>query len=290
MPGLSPPSSARVAAGFAVMAFAGALLAILPAARAQDSAVFAPAATPDGAARIVVQASPAGDLAFVENLLDGPIEVLLHGDGDAHGSDPPLPARARVPARSRVLVATLPPRPARPGALRLRLATVPGDSDARPRDIEYGWPLDTTSLRIEQGWNGAFSHGDEENRHAIDLAVPVGTTVLAAREGTVMQVVTGYSGAGLDAERDIGRANFVRILHEDGTMALYAHLASGGALVRQGERVARGQPIAVSGDTGFSGGPHLHFAVQANRGMRLQALPFRMWGPQGILRFTDAPP
>jgi murein DD-endopeptidase MepM/ murein hydrolase activator NlpD len=70
-------------------------------------------------------------------------------------------------------------------------------------------------------------------------------------------------------------------------MALYAHLREGGVLVRVGQRVARGQEIGLSGNTGFTSGPHLHFAVQANRDMRLVSIPFRMFGPQGILRFTD---
>jgi murein DD-endopeptidase MepM/ murein hydrolase activator NlpD len=73
-------------------------------------------------------------------------------------------------------------------------------------------------------------------------------------------------------------------------MALYAHLETGGVLVRIGQRVRRGQTIGRSGNTGHSTAPHLHFVVQANRGMRLHSLPFRMFGPQGILRFRETPP
>ena len=51
--------------------------------------------------------------------------------------------------------------------------------------------------------------------------------------------------------------------------------------------MAKGQRIGLSGNTGFTSGPHLHFAVQVNRDMRLVSIPFRMFGPQGILRFTD---
>jgi murein DD-endopeptidase MepM/ murein hydrolase activator NlpD len=71
-------------------------------------------------------------------------------------------------------------------------------------------------------------------------------------------------------------------------MAVYAHLAPD-ALVEPGQRVRRGQPIGVSGDSGFSTGPHLHFAVQVNRGMHLASIPFRMFGPGGILRFGEPP-
>ena len=79
----------------------------------------------------------------------------------------------------------------------------------------------------------------------------------------------------------------MRILHDDGTMAMYAHLKPEGVLVRIGQRVHAGQPIGLSGNTGFTTGPHLHFAVQVNRGMRLESVPFRMNGPQGPLRFSD---
>ena len=93
-----------------------------------------------------------------------------------------------------------------------------------------------------------------------------------------MQVESDFSKAGLTKETYGGRANFVRILHDDGTMALYAHLATNGALVRVGQQVRAGQRIGLSGTTGFTTGPHLHFVVQVNRGMRLVSIPFRMLG------------
>jgi murein DD-endopeptidase MepM/ murein hydrolase activator NlpD len=188
-----------------------------------------------------------------------------------------------VTKRSRVLVARLAAADA-----RLRLDAVPGRPTAHVRDVEYAWPLETGSLRVEQAWGGRFSHADDENRHAVDFATPEGTPVLAAREGMVMQLETGFAGGGLGSREDMLRANFIRILHDDGTMAVYAHLAAGGADVRPGDRVRRGQRIGRSGNTGYSGGPHLHFVVQANRGMHLASLPFRMFGPGGILRFSEA--
>lgn len=224
-----------------------------------------------------------GPEAWAENLLSGPIEVVLRAQGGAPRARPALPARATVPPLGRVLVARVDRSDA-----RLLLEVVPGHPGARPDDIEYAWPLDTHALRIGQGWGGTFSHRDDENRHAVDFAVPEGTAVLAAREGVVMQVEAGFADGGLHSADDIGRANFIRILHHDGTMAVYAHLAPGGAQVRQGERVRRGQHIGTSGSTGYSGGPHLHFVVQANRGLRLASLPFRMFGPGGILRFSEA--
>jgi murein DD-endopeptidase MepM/ murein hydrolase activator NlpD len=104
-----------------------------------------------------------------------------------------------------------------------------------------------------------------------------------------MQFESDFDETGLDAKRDSGRANYIRILHDDGSMAVYAHLAPEGTQVRPGQRVRRGERIGLSGNTGYSGGPHLHFVVQVNRGMRLESIPFRMFGPRGILRFDAAP-
>ena len=264
---------------------------VLLACVATAGATKADEAAPEAAAplaRLDVLDRGHGPEAWAENLLSGPVEVLLRARGPAPRAQPALPARATVPARSRRLVAHL-----GHGHAALLLDVVPGHPGAHPRDIEYAWPLGNHELRIAQGWGGGFSHDDDENRHAVDFAVPEGTPVLAAREGVVMQVEARFSGTrtgstAADGSGQLALANFIRILHDDGTMALYAHLAPGGAQVRQGERVRRGQRIGSSGNTGYSAGPHLHFAVQANRGLRLVSIPFRMFGPGGILRFSTA--
>src|SRR5690625_5722784 len=80
-----------------------------------------------------------------------------------------------------------------------------------------------------------------------------------------MDTARHFRRAGDNLEYFGPRANFVRILHDDGSMALYAHLDYGGVSVRDGQRVKRGQRIGRSGNTGFSTGPHLHFVVQVNR-------------------------
>jgi murein DD-endopeptidase MepM/ murein hydrolase activator NlpD len=64
---------------------------------------------------------------------------------------------------------------------------------------------------------------------------------------------------------------------------VYAHLQEGGVLVRIGQRVRAGQQIGLSGNTGFTTGPHLHFVVQVNRGMRLESIPVRIAGAGGGL-------
>jgi hypothetical protein len=247
-------------------------------------AVPAAAATTDEV-RVRVESADGDYLVWADNLLSGPVEVMLHAAPGVAG-EPQLPARATVPARSSVLVARVHGGSAG-GGLGLRLDTIPGSVNATPRDYEYLFPLPSTAPRIEQGWGGRHSHADAENHHAVDFAAAEGTTIVAARDGTVMQVDDNATGPGTGSRED--EANFVRILHDDGSMALYAHLQPGGVLARPGQRVHRGQPIGLSGNSGFSSGPHLHFVVQANRGMHLESVPFRMFSGQGILRFSEPP-
>ena len=235
---------------------------------------------PSAIARLRVEAGDGEYLAFADNSLAGPIEVLLgFGRSSNVRGEPALPARATVPARGSVLVARLRAEdPGRSGDFELSLTGVPGNPSARPQDVEYLLPLRQSRNRVDQGFGGQFSHQDDQNRYALDFAAEIGTPVLAARSGTVMQVESDFSKAGLKREKYGGRANFVRIVHDDGSMALYAHLKTDGAVVRAGQRVSAGQQIGLSGNTGFTTGPHLHFAVQVNRGMRLLAIPFRMRG------------
>jgi murein DD-endopeptidase MepM/ murein hydrolase activator NlpD len=236
------------------------------------------------AAGLRFESRPEAIEVWADNNLAGPIEVLLRPQrGTIPSADPPLPARAVVPALQRRLVARLGPKTTD----ALWLDVTQGHPNARPKDVEYGYPLRSAQLQIEQGWGGSYSHSDDQNRHAVDFAADIGTEVIAARAGTVMEIESDFERAGLDTEQYANRANFVRIVHDDGTMAVYAHLKPEGVLVRVGQRVRKGETIGLSGNTGFTTGPHLHFAVQVNRGMKLESIPFRMFGPQGILRFAE---
>ncbi|MFC3716885.1 M23 family metallopeptidase [Luteimonas soli] len=250
------------------MAFA--LLAIATAADAR----------PVDDVQLRIEGDAGSYLAWADNTLPGPVEVMLHSDRAGVRGEPALPARATVPAHSSVLVARVHPAPA--GGLGLRLETVPGSVNARPRDYEYLFPLPAGEPRVEQAWGGRHSHADAENRYAVDFAAAPGTVVFAARDGMVMRIRM----AGPPAAGEHGEANLIRVLHDDGSMAVYAHLQPGGALVQPGQRVRRGRPIGLSGNSGASSAPHLHFAVQVNRGMHLESIPFRMFGDRGILRFS----
>ena len=94
-------------------------------------------------------------------------------------------------------------------------------------------------------------------RDGLDLVPPD----LAAQMDNVVVLVEDSHDVGCPHE-ECGRfANFVVVLHSDGTTGEYFHLERGSVQVRPGERVARGQWLARSGNTGFSTAPHLHFGV-----------------------------
>ena len=228
--------------------------------------------------------------AVVTNMQAGPVEIELRAaDASNIASDPPLPLRVVLKPYESVKVATLsladPTRPS--GKFALQLGNFPGDPHAQPQDVIYRLPVESRDWRMGQGWHGRFSHNDAQSGYAIDIVVDEGTPVLAARDGTVMMVDSDFDKAGLNREKFVERANAIRIVHDDGTMAVYGHLKLDGQLVRPGQRVRAGQRIGYSGNTGYTGGPHLHFCVQVNRGFDLESIPFRMQGPAGPVTIPD---
>jgi murein DD-endopeptidase MepM/ murein hydrolase activator NlpD len=138
-----------------------------------------------------------------------------------------------------------------------------------------------TSFQISQAFGGSFSHTDEQNKYAVDIAMPIGTPVHAARSGIVLEAEDDFYKGGINKAYS-SEANNIRILHDDGSMAIYAHLELEKAQVYPGLAVTAGQLIGYSGNTGFSSGPHLHFAVQVNQGMKLVSVPFAFINRQGL--------
>ena len=86
----------------------------------------------------------------------------------------------------------------------------------------------------------------------IDFSAPIGTNVYCSGDGVVEQVVLGNSGYG----------NYVLVDHGYGYKTRYAHLKK--ALVKKGQKVSRGENIALVGNTGKSTAPHLHYEVIKN--------------------------
>lgn len=138
------------------------------------------------------------------------------------------------------------------------------------------------SFPIIQGYAAKLSHRGVE-RFTLDFGMPVGTPVHAARDGVVVLIEDSHdSGC---AREECGRyANFVVVLHPDGTTGEYFHLEHASVQVRVGERVARGQRLAHSGNTGFSTAPHLHFGVyRTGRDRGTESLAVRFQTRRGTI-------
>jgi murein DD-endopeptidase MepM/ murein hydrolase activator NlpD len=153
-------------------------------------------------------------------------------------------------------------------------------------DADYAMPFGPGRYVVMQGPRGTFSHfAGSGSENAVDWTVPEGTIVCAAREGRVVGVKQDSNIGGPDRKlRPFG--NYIVIKHADGTFADYVHLQKDGAMVQVGDQVTVGQPIGLSGQTGFTSKPHLHFSVfQAVDGKTKLSLPFRLKTDHGV--FTE---
>jgi len=224
---------------------------------------------------------------FVINKYQGPveIEVVLSQTENVH-SKPALPNRFIVqPGQSDTLfqVAGIDEFKSWRYSLEYRYTI---GSPLAIHDVHaiYSLPFAKGShYPISQGFGGEFSHNDKQNQYAVDIVMPVSTPIYAARPGVVMEVDNDYFKNGTKKAYK-SRANSIRILHDDGSMAIYAHLALEKAQVYPGLKVSAGQLIGYSGNTGFSSGPHLHFAVQVNKGMELVSVPFEFMDTDGLAK------
>ncbi len=107
---------------------------------------------------------------------------------------------------------------------------------------------------------GYFSRYTHKNRAALDFKMKRGTKICAARGGVVVRVKEDGNRGGLQKKyRPYG--NIITVQHEDSTRAGYWHLQYNGAFVNVGDTVKQGQVIGLSGKTGYTLFPHLHFLV-----------------------------
>ncbi|MFA6253693.1 MAG: peptidoglycan DD-metalloendopeptidase family protein [Candidatus Paceibacterota bacterium] len=138
-----------------------------------------------------------------------------------------------------------------------------------------GWPL--LKHLITQGFGNtdfAQSHQTVYNgkgHNGIDLAANIGDQIRSAENGQV-------AGTG-DTDKTCAGASFgkwILIKHDNGLSTLYGHLSS--IKVNIGQSVKRGEVIALSGNTGYSTGPHLHFSLYASDGVKVSSLKSKVPG------------
>ena len=99
-------------------------------------------------------------------------------------------------------------------------------------------------------------------KHAIDFLIPEGIGVLAAADGIVNRVTVKSSEGGDNKKyKSEEYANYITINHANNEQSRYGHLQHNGSLVKPGEKVKAGQIIGISGNTGYSTEPHLHFEI-----------------------------
>ncbi len=220
-----------------------------------------------------------------ENLRDYPITYTLKvRTRDLRVDGPKTITRTLAPRQTESAMFLTRLDADRKGVYRYSIDWTVGDKDAKHDDDHlYALPYASgKSYRVVQGYGSRFSHtGFEE--FAIDFEMPTGTPVHAARAGVVARVEESNS-IGCWKDGCGKHANYIVILHSDGTTGEYYHLMQNGALVEVGDRVFQGQKIGRSGNTGHTTIPHLHFAVyRATDWGNTQSIPVRFRSVDGII-------
>jgi len=122
------------------------------------------------------------------------------------------------------------------------------------------WPEGLSFMFTQVSDGRITSHFTKATLHAVDIAMPEGVPVLAARAG-VVEAIEMHHGASPEEDPLSYEGNFVRVQHADGTAATYAHLKYLGVVVAVGDSVEPAQLLGYSGFTGDVLEPNLHFAV-----------------------------
>lgn len=224
-----------------------------------------------------------------------PVSVVVSLTNSAYiSSDRPFPIVAVVPPNGGILyLAHI--RAAMSGVgytFSTKQTWILGDYNAgHSPDALYRLPYpDGATFRIGQSPGGPITtHNTPESRFAVDIPMPEGTPVLAARDGVVIHAEANQV-YGAQIPDMMSKANEVKIQHVDGSIAVYAHLAHGGVYAYPGQRVRAGDQIGLAGSTGYSSGPHLHFAVEVVRktadGFSMESLPFRFYVGRPPMAFS----
>ncbi len=230
-----------------------------------------------GGVRVIDEPFDDGLRLSVVNSNLAAITLTLNVTGDNAKPDKRMPLVVTCPGHGRFpFVVLKPSRAGRSFNYRVRYDWQFGATAVRhASSLAYDLPFAAgQKYRVVQGYRGDFTHSGN-NEYAVDFGMPEGTPVHASREGIVEVVVDRFTEGGVDPNlRDF--ANFVLIRHADGTYGEYVHLQKGSVRVHPGDRIRAREMIGYSGNTGYSQGPHLHFAVfRALDGVRRETFRVR---------------
>ncbi len=148
---------------------------------------------------------------------------------------------------------------------QIKILIDPGTYPAASRGI-LGWPADT--IRITQQFGGTdFAKNNpgiygRAYHPGTDFGMPIGTKIKSLEAGVIkgQDNTDAYPGC-------YAWGRWIVVEHDNGLSSLYAHLSS--SLVSTGQRVEKGEVIALSGNTGISTGPHLHLSLYITQGLRI---------------------
>ena len=233
-------------------------------------------------------------VARLEQCTEATITVSLTQSNNV-ASSAPLPLTVEANGRRQFKLVTL--RPADTGQAwryQFHYDYQPGvRSDKKTSSYPYALPYAGARFKVSQGFAGKFTHlAGTPGEYAVDWGMPEGTSVLAARAGEVISLRNDVGRNTYDPKAETKVSfdehnprfftNFVIIKHDDGTLGRYRHFKKGGVLVSLGQKVKAGEMIGLSGNTGFSRGPHLHFEVFCViDGATWRTIPFQFKIPTG---------
>ena len=214
---------------------------------------------------------------FIENLQHADVTVTIEMEVENLASTVTLPFTATIPPRVKTNVFVLTPdNPREDSSWSYTYYATWGNLHVE-HDDQYDYALPYPSgmrFPVSQGFHGKYSHTGGDC-YSIDWKMPEGTPIHAAREGVVVGVKDDSSVGGSD-KRYEWDANYILIQHSDGTLGHYVHLQKNGCRVKLGQKVKAGDWIGLSGNTGHSTGPHLHFAVfRAQSGKQRETVPIK---------------
>ena len=146
--------------------------------------------------------------------------------------------------------------------ISIKFNSVLGDLNKEIIKEKFSLPFPKNrAYEIIQGYNGSHSHNTDYSRYAIDFSLKINDTVCSAADGYVVGVIKDYELGGT-SEDWLDYSNYITIYHpKSGLFTQYVHLIKNGSFVKVGDTVLKGQPIGLSGMTGYTTVPHLHFNV-----------------------------